>query len=149
MAGVGAPPKDPSKRARRNADPVPTTKLTFEPADQPRLPAKTPEGLAWPARTKAWWKMWGESPQAKARLFSASDWSELLDTAAIHALFWRGDVKVAAELRLRVAKFGATMEDRARLRIQFAQADEADAKRPESTSRERYADLKVLPTVAG
>ena len=38
---------------------------------------------------------------------------------------------MAAELRLRVAKFGATPEDRARLRIQFAQADEADSKRPE------------------
>ena len=31
---------------------------------------------------------------------------------------------------MRVAKFGATLEDRARLRMQFtAEADEADAKR--------------------
>jgi hypothetical protein len=109
------------------------------------MPAKMPDGEAWPARTKAWWKMWGESPQAKARLFSASDWSELMDTALLHARLWTGDVRVAAELRLRVAKFGATIEDRARLRISFAQADEADAKRPASSSAaERYADLRVI-----
>lgn len=73
--------------------------------------------------------MWGASPLAPE--FTANDWSELLDTAVIHSAFWAGDMKLAGELRLRVAKFGATPEDRARLRIQFAQADEADAKRPE------------------
>ena len=36
---------------------------------------------------------------------------------------------MAGELRLRVAKHGATQEDRARLRITFAAADEADEKR--------------------
>lgn len=39
---------------------------------------------------------------------------------------WAGDTKLAGELRLRVAKFGATPEDRARLKIQFAAADEAE-----------------------
>lgn len=146
MPGVGPRPKDPSKRARVNADPIPTTKLVFEPADQPKLPAKMPDGEGWPARTKAWWKMWGESPQANARLFSASDWSELMDTAVLHARLWTGDVRVAPELRLRVAKFGATMEDRARLRIQFAAADDADAKRPagEVALEDRYGDLRAV-----
>jgi hypothetical protein len=144
MAGVGAPPKDPSRRARRNADPIPTTKLVFEPGDQPDLPDLAPGDEPWPERTVAWWRMWGESPQAKARMFSASDWSELMDTAVLHARFWAGDVKVAPELRLRVAKFGATMEDRARLRIQFAAADEADAKRPAAPVSDRYADLRVV-----
>src|SRR5687767_7976654 len=101
MAGRGFAPKPADKRAGHSKDPHPTTKLTFEPADQPRLPAKMPDGEGWPARTRAWWKMWGESPQAKARLFSASDWSELMDTALLHARLWTGDVRVAAELRLR------------------------------------------------
>jgi hypothetical protein len=57
------------------------------------------------------------------------DNADLLDTAVIHGLFWRGDVKLAGELRLRIAKHGATQEDRARLRITFAAADVADEKR--------------------
>lgn len=91
--------------------------------------------------------MWADSPLSDD--FTSTDWSELLDTAFLHARFWRGDIKVAGELRLRVAKFGATPEDRARLRIQFAQADEADEKRaaPKSAgSRGRRGALKGLPT---
>ena len=138
MAGIGPRPKDPSRRARTNADPVSTTTLRFVPASQPPLPRGS-----WPKRTREWWAMWGASAQAE--LFTATDWDFLLDTATLHSALWSGDLKVAPELRLRVAKFGATMEDRARLRIQFAQADEAEGKRPES-SRERYADLRVLPS---
>lgn len=138
MAGIGPAPKPSSRRARTNADPVPTTVLRFVQGVQPALP-----GRRWPVRTREWWSTWGESAQAE--LFSATDWDFLLDTAVLHARFWRGDVSVAAELRLRVAKFGATMEDRARLRMQFAQADEADARRPAGlSSRERYGDLRVL-----
>jgi hypothetical protein len=39
------------------------------------------------------------------------------------------------------------MEDRARLRMQFAAADEADSKRPApgANARARYGDLRVLP----
>jgi hypothetical protein len=88
--------------------------------------------------------MWGTSPLSDR--FSANDWSELLDTAVLHGRFWSGSVTVAAELRLRVAKFGATPEDRARLRITFAAADEADAKRPAPPkAKETYAGLHVLP----
>ena len=139
MPGFGPAPKDPRKRARTNSDPIPTTTLRFVKAEQPPLPRGT-----WPKRTRDWWRMWGESAQAD--LFTSTDWDFLLDTATLHAALWSGDLKQAPELRLRVAKFGATMEDRARLRIQFAQADEADAKRPaDSGARERYADLRVLP----
>jgi hypothetical protein len=74
--------------------------------------------------------------------FTATDWSELMDTTVLHAQFWSGDTKVAPELRLRVAKFGATAEDRARLRITFAHADDADAKRPEVDRK--FARLRVV-----
>ncbi|WP_443701391.1 phage terminase small subunit [Prescottella equi] len=50
-------------------------------------------------------------------------------------------------MRLRVAKFGATPEDRARLRIQFAAADEADGKRTRpagGSSRDRRGPLKAV-----
>jgi hypothetical protein len=142
----GPPPKDPARRARRNKDPIAPTTLRFVPGEQPALPDRRPEGDAWPARTVAWWAMWGESEQA--RLFTATDWSELLDTAILHARYWSGDVKMAGELRLRVAKFGATPEDRARLRITFAQADEADGGQPASAAavRRRHAGLRAVPS---
>jgi hypothetical protein len=102
--------------------------------------------MEWPAQTVAWWRMWDESPLSAE--FTANDWSELMDTALIHARLWSGDIKAAAELRLRVAKFGATPEDRARLRITFAQADQADEKRSKAPPRERRT-LTALPAVSG
>lgn len=151
MAGMGPPPKPSDRRARRNKDGVAQTVLRFEQAEAPDLPTFEilQEGelveWRWPARTVEWWEMWKASPQAEH--FGSTDWQFLLDTALIHARFWRGDVSQAPELRLRVAKFGATMEDRARLRMQFAQADEADSRRPEgaTSSRERRGELRALP----
>jgi len=78
----------------------------------------------WAPITREWWQMWADS--ALAYDFTSTDWSELRDTALLHSEFWKGKFSVAAELRLRTAKFGATPEDRARLRITFAQADEAE-----------------------
>lgn len=149
MAGRGPAPKPADRRARRNADPVPSVVIEFVPAEQPKLSAKMPNGDPWPAATKRWWRMWRESPLSKQ--FGSTDWSELADTAVLHGLLWSGHVSVASELRLRVAKYGATPEDRARLRIQFAQADEADAKRPApaTPARVRFGDLRVLPSAAG
>lgn len=142
MAGRGPAPKDPSRRARRNADPVPLRSLPLERAEQPELPETMPSGEPWPQRTREWWAMWGES--ALAGDFTANDWSELLDAAVLHGAYWSGVVSAATELRLRVAKFGATPEDRARLRIQFAAADEADEKRwRPASSKERYKGLRV------
>lgn len=150
MAGRGSAPKDPDKRARRNKDPVPLRVIEAQPVEQPPLPTfyvYDEDGkrrlFRWPERTKQWWEMWRDSPLSAE--FTETDWSELLDTALLHARFWRGEVKLAAELRLRVAKFGATPEDRARLRIVFAQADEAEDKTPrrESASSSRYAGLRL------
>ena len=151
MAGVGPPPKDPKRRARKNSDPVPQTVLRHEVAEAPALPDFRVERdgelveFVWPERTREWWQMWEESPQAEH--FGSTDWEFLLDTALIHAKVWRGDLSALPELRLRVAKFGATMEDRARLRMVFAAADEADAKRPAGgqSARERYGRLRALP----
>jgi hypothetical protein len=123
--------------------------VTIEPVEQPNLPdsltVATKDGpieVPWPARTLEWWQMWADSPLADD--FTSTDWSELLDTAVLHARLWLGQTTVAPELRLRVAKFGATPEDRARLRIVFAQADDADAKRPRTASAaSRYDGLGI------
>jgi hypothetical protein len=133
VAGIGPPPKDRRKRARVNSDPVPLRIVHAQPVGQPDLPTRRISNLdlEWPEQTAVWWAMWGESPLSAE--FTSTDWAFLLDTAWLHAALWSGDMKVAAELRLRVAKFGATPEDRARLRITFADADEKDEKR---TSRQ-------------
>ena len=152
MAGIGAAPKDPSKRARGGAGNVGLRIITVEPVAQPDLPefdlqvevdgVLTSQPFHWPARTREWWAMWRDSPLSSD--FTSTDWSELLDTALLHARMWSGDHKVAAELRLRVQKFGATPEDRARLRIQFAQADEADERRSRPKGKDRYSMLKAV-----
>jgi hypothetical protein len=152
MAGRGPAPKDPSRRARANKDPIALRVIVAEPVAQPDLPDFEIEvdgelvEFVWPARTREWWRMWGESPLSAQ--FTATDWSELLDTAVLHARFWRGDHRLAGELRLRVAKFGATPEDRARLRITFAQADEAEERSTLPSSRERRRGLRSVPPPA-
>lgn len=143
MVYKGPPPKDPSKRARRNKDPIPHTTIEFVKGKQPRLPA----GIDWHPRTRAWWKVWGNSPQAE--LFMDVDWDYLVDTALMHHAMWsRSQWTLAAEVRQRVAQFGATPADRAKLRMFFADADVKDAKAAQDApkpSSERFADLHVLP----
>ena len=120
--------------------------VDVEPSLQPHLPEVTfperqPDGTVkrlkfrWPAQTRQWWRMWAESPLA--RDFTETDWSELLDTALLHARYWQGNLSLASEIRLRVAKFGATPEDRARLRIVFAVADnvEQGGSKPQGTGQ--------------
>lgn len=132
VAGRGPAPKPQGSRARRNKDPQILKIITAKPVEQPALPVieqvvldengqPRKKRFTWPTVTRRWWKMWRESPLSAE--YTETDWSFLLDTAYMHALYWKGDHRVAAELRLRVAKFGATPEDRARLRIQFAVAD--------------------------
>ena len=160
MAGRGPAPKPKGSRARRNKDPQILRIITAQPVEQPSLPVieqvvldengkPRKKRFTWPTVTRRWWKMWGESPLSAE--YTETDWSFLLDTAYLHALYWKGDFKVAAELRLRVAKFGATPEDRARLRIQFAVADgleddgpSAEALPVSSRARGRKTVLKAV-----
>jgi hypothetical protein len=87
-------------------------------------------------------EMWRRSAQAET--FTESDWSFLLDTALMHHAMWsKGQWTLAAEVRLRVAKFGATPEDRARLRMVFADADEKDEKRAAKAHR-RLLELAAV-----
>jgi hypothetical protein len=140
IAGVGPRPKNSDQLvghgAAKGRDAV-LRVIPVRPTSQPDLPDFEiivqvdgyPERrrFEWPGQTRIWWQMWADSPLSSE--FTETDWSELLDTALLHARFWNGDHKVAAELRLRVAKFGATPEDRARLRIQFATADKVESDR--------------------
>lgn len=153
MAGRGPAPKPAGRRARTNADPVPTRSLRLVREPAPDLPSlgvdKDGEPAEWHPRTVDWWETWKRSPLAND--FTADDWSFLLDTALMHHAMWsKGQWTLAAEVRLRVAKFGQTPEDRARLRITFADADEKDEKREQrrgSASRQRRGALKAADAV--
>lgn len=141
MAGYGPAPKEPSRRARRNKDEVSTTRLQFQRGQAPDLPGE----IDWHPRTRTWWRVWQES--SLSELMSAVDWEDMLDTALLHHQYWaNGHWTLAAEIRLRVARFGGTPADRLRLRIQWADADQKDADVPQTGPvPERYAQLRVLP----
>lgn len=102
--------------------------MTVITADGQRHGKDLPGTFEWPPETLAWWETWRTSAQASK--FTDTDWSFLLDTAVLHAEFWLGNRALARELRLRAAKFGATPEDRARLRIEIG-----DPGKPAPTSR--------------
>jgi hypothetical protein len=142
MAGRGPAPKDPARRAGKAKDTTPKTSIRFVGAEQPELPP-LPDGEPWHPRTVQWWATWRDAPQAEH--FMATDWDFLVDTALMHNAMWtKGQWTLAQEVRLRVAKYGATPEDRARLRMHFADADEKDAKRP-AAPPQRWGDLRALP----
>jgi len=142
MAGVGAAPKEPSRRAGHRKDPHPTTKLMFRPCEPPELP----ENFDWHPMTRRWWAVWQNAPMAA--MMGETDWSYLLDTALMHHAMWsKGQWTLAAEVRLRVAQFGATPLDRLRLRIQWVDDKGSDVEQtvPVPARKRRYGDLKVAP----
>lgn len=152
MAGMGPPPKDPRKRARRNNDVAQLRIVEVRAAQKPDLPEFSvmvkedgelvSQSFEWPAPTYEWWQMLDMHPLKGE--FTELDWSYLLDTARIHAGFWMGRIDYASELRLREAKYGFTPEDRARLRIQFAQAADAEvttARKVASSAADRFKGI--------
>jgi hypothetical protein len=140
MAGRGPAPQ--AKKRRRNADPTPGTKVVRDNRTRgPRLPADClPDGEVWHPRTRAWWTSWRKSPQAA--VFTPTDWDFLLDTALMHHTMWsKGRWEFASEVRLRVAKFGATIEDRARLRLEVESP--AAARRAAAAARPATGEAAV------
>jgi hypothetical protein len=134
MAGRGPAPKETRSRVRdqqRREE-----QLTVVTDDGQVHGPGLPETMEWPEATRGWWMTWRRSAQAQT--FADTDWSFLLDTAVLHAEFWLGDKSVAAELRLRTAKFGATPEDRARLKIEIGKPSaRAEPRKQQAGRRER------------
>lgn len=140
MAGRGPAPKDPSKLHPRTK--VAHTQTVIAEDDELRGPELPDDALRepWHPRTLAWWNTWRRSPQAQT--FTLTDWDFLIDTALMHHTMWSaGRWEFASELRLRAAKFGATPEDRQRLRLQVAPATpKADEAKPGT----RYGHLRAV-----
>lgn len=143
----GPPPKNPGKRASKAKDGTPVRFINFVDA-KPDL--DLPDIYDWHDMTRAWWRHLVESPLTDE--CSTMDWDYLLETAFIHTAFWQtGRVQYAAELRQRMAMFGATPADRARLRIFLADADERDdkaktraKKKADEDIAKRYGDLRAV-----
>lgn len=141
MAGRGPAPKDSDQRRRRNAS-GPVTVVT---ADGNQHGDPLPDTYDWPPATLAWWETWRTCAQASK--FTETDWSFLLDTAVLHAEFWMGNRALAGELRLRAAKFGATPEDRARLKIEIGDPDKPAAPTRLQTKESRGRRDRLLRAV--
>jgi hypothetical protein len=61
----------------------------------------------------------------------ALGWQFLVDTARMHHVMWsRGRWDYAGEIRLRVAKVGATPEDRMRLKVKVTKPGGEDGPAP-------------------
>jgi hypothetical protein len=140
MAGRGPAPKPVLQReSRTQARNDAATKLS---ADGDLRGPDLPEG-AWHPRTLEWWNTWRRS--AQAQVMTPTDWDVLMETALLHTELWNGDTKAAAELRLRVAKFGATVEDRLRLKIQVeAEVKQAATPAPAAKADRRKRLLKAV-----
>lgn len=142
MAGPGMAPKEPSRRARNNKDPMGPIKLGFRACTPPDLP----EDFDWHPMTRRWWSAWQRSPMAA--LMGEVDWLNHMDTALMHHQMWtKGQWTLAAEVRLRSAQYGATPLDRLRLRIQWVDDRGEDMTQTTSVPERRrdYGQLKVLP----
>ncbi|MDT0302912.1 phage terminase small subunit [Streptomonospora wellingtoniae] len=132
MAGKGFAPKEtlsrPNDARRRERE---TRSVTADGrARGPKLPEDVlPGGEEWHPRTAAWWETWRKSAQATT--FGPTDWDFLLDTALLHHVMWtKGKWEFASEVRLRAAKFGATPEDRMRLKMTVDDPQGAGGKKP-------------------
>jgi len=135
MAGNGPAPKANRQRARD------TPKRETIKADGSisgfDLPEDlAPEGGEWHPRTRKMWAVWRASPQAQ-RMVTDVDWEFLLDTAMLHHIMWtKGRTDLSGELRIRMAKFGATPEDRLRLKLEVEVPENYAAGAAPSTTRE-------------
>ena len=141
MPGKGPAPKAvrsrPNDTARRQAE-----IQRLEKDGEIRGP-ELPDG-DWHPRTIVWWDNWRRSPQAQH--MAAVDWDFMIDTAMMHSQMWNGDLKMAAEVRIRVAKFGATPEDRLRLKVQVDEDLKPEVRTPKAKAR-RERLLKVVDEV--
>lgn len=125
MGSRGPTPK--SNSVRRNKHEY-ATEISAEAQPGRELPKYLPVSTN---AAKHFWKVWSESPQSTTWL--ETDWLELESTTLLVDELYKGDTKVAGEIRQRVAKWGATNEDRARLRMKL---EEKSEEAPQPTEKE-------------
>lgn len=80
------------------------------------------------AGAKRFWRTWSMAPQTVHWI--ETDWAELELTCKLVDGLYLGDLKLAGEIRQRVAKWGATVEDRNRLRMTIESENPEEAEKP-------------------
>jgi hypothetical protein len=124
----GPPPKDPSKRQRRNPDQIPHTEIA---ADAKLLhPPKPPKG-EWTPAIRRYWDTWARS--AMATQFTDTDWQRLeMLLPLVQKYMTAPDVRTFAEIVKSESLLGATVADRLRMRVKLRVGT---IDRPEPTER--------------
>ncbi len=115
MAGHGPAPKGDRTRDRDTPDfaELPDTGRMF---GRPLPEGVLPDGESWHPQTVVMWDAIRVFPLLEHE--PEIGWQFLIDTALMHHTMWtKGRWEFANELRLRLAKYGATPEDRMRLKI--------------------------------
>ncbi|MEQ8834285.1 MAG: hypothetical protein RIB67_07545 [Miltoncostaeaceae bacterium] len=125
----GPAPKPAATRQRRNRTTTAARLIAMpeRPIKAPPLPAG--DDHEWHPLTLAWWKDIWTSPMAPE--FLAADVHGLYMLAMLVDRFWRGDAKVAGEIRLQRQCFGLTPIDRRRLQWEVERVEEAEERRAE------------------
>lgn len=123
MAGRGPAPK-PS-RSRKRDEPEVAVLADSGALHGPELPSGVlPDDADWHPQTVALWDALRKNPLLADE--PELGWQFLIDTALMHHTMWsKGRWEFASEVRLRVAKYGATPEDRMRLKVKIATPDES------------------------
>mgnify|MGYP000865795397 CR=1 FL=1 len=131
MGSRGPAPKENAVRRNKHESAVEISSETRPGRPLPKtLPVST-------QAAKHFWKVWSESPQSATWI--ETDWEELAITTFLVDKLYQGDTKQAGEIRQRVAKWGATNEDRARLRMKLEKPENV----PEAPSGEVLSDYQL------
>lgn len=144
MAGRGPAPQEVRSRARataaREAE-MTEMEETGELYGPPLPEGQLSDGGTWHPRTVALWDSLRRLPLLQDE--PSLGWEFLLDTALMHHTMWtKGKWEFASEVRLRLAKYGATPEDRMRLKIKVkTPADAAKQQAAQKAAGGAVADI--------
>ncbi|MGK5496382.1 hypothetical protein [Streptomyces sp. URMC 125] len=139
----GPAPKETAVRRNKHSHAQTLTNAPREGRSLPKALGVTTAGA------KRFWKTWASAPQTEH--WAETDWAELEITTKLVDAFYQGDVKVASEIRMRVAKWGATTEDRARLRMSLEKPEDQEkgSEKPAEIPSEAQMDEELYKLLNG
>lgn len=143
MAGRGAAPKpDTLRQGTGRTNPNQFAELTTD--GEIRGP-ELPTGQGYPEWHPQTLKLYESlRVSALAQTWVNTDWEFLVDTMLLHHSMWaKGSWTHAAEVRLRLGKYGTTPEDRMRLRVAVDQPDSLAQQNADVVPIQR-ADIRVM-----
>lgn len=120
----GPAPKPQDRRRRRNAPALGEARTIHRdgklrgPTWAQATKGITPPGGEWLPHVREWYETWRAAPQAA--LFEGTDWQRLKALTVVVQQFYRSPSSTAlGEIRLSEERWGATVTDRLRARMQI------------------------------